>query len=172
LGQVKRADAVILTKADLSANMEKLKGKLSRLTAGSPIFATRYAPDGLWDKTLEASLPLGDLQGKKILAFTGIGNPASFRGSLESLGARILGFRSFRDHYWFQPGDFSGLLREGELKGAEALVTTEKDAVRLEGFPREKIHLWVLSVRHEFVGREQEPFEEFLWKKLGLGEKG
>jgi len=88
------------------------------------------------------------------------------------LGARIVGFRSFRDHYWYRPEDLRRLPQEGEQKGAEALVTTEKDSVRLEGFPQGKIPLWALSVRHEFVGKEQERFEEFLWNKLGLGKKG
>lgn len=172
LDQAKRADAVILTKADPSVNIEKLKEKLLRWAPGSPVFALRYAPIGIWDQIQERTLPLEVLRGRSILAFTGIGSPTSFRRSLENLGARIVGFNSFRDHYWYRPGDLRKLLQEGEQKGAEALLTTEKDSVRLEGFPQGKIPLWVLSVRHEFVGKEQERFEEFLWNKLGLGKKG
>jgi tetraacyldisaccharide 4'-kinase len=117
-------------------------------------------------------LPLEILREKKILAFTGIGSPVSFRRSLENLGARITGFNAFLDHYWYQPEDFSRLLREGEERGVEALVTTEKDSVRLEGFPKGRIPLWVLSVRHEFIGKGRKQFEEFLWSKLDQGEKG
>lgn len=172
LDQAKRADAVILTKADLSVNIEKLKEKLLRWAPGSPVFALRYAPIGIWDQIQERTLPLEVLRGRSILAFTGIGSPTSFRRSLENLGARIVGFNSFRDHYWYRPGDLRKLLQEGEQKGAEALLTTEKDSVRLEGFPQGKIPLWVLSVRQEFIDKENEDFETFLWTKLGLGKKG
>lgn len=172
LDQAKRADAVILTKADPSVNIEKLKDKLLRWAPGSPVFALRYAPIGIWDQIQERTLPLEVLRGRSILAFTGIGSPTSFRRSLENLGARIVGFNSFRDHYWYRPGDLRKLLQEGEQKGAEALLTTEKDSVRLEGFPQGKIPLWVLSVRQEFIDKENEDFETFLWTKLGLGKKG
>ena len=172
LKEAKRADAVILTKADLSDNIENLKEKILQWTSGCPIFAVRYAPIGIWDQVNERALPLEILREKKILAFTGIGSPVSFRRSLENLGARITGFNAFLDHYWYQPEDFSRLLREGEERGVEALVTTEKDSVRLEGFPKGRIPLWVLSVRHEFIGKGRKQFEEFLWSKLDQGEKG
>ncbi len=169
--QLERADAVFLTKVDPSDNIEKLKGKILQWAPGNQIFALRYAPTGVWDEGYERTLPLEVLRGKNILAFTGIGSPASFRRSLEDLGARIVGFESFRDHYWYRPGDLRKLLQEGGEKGAVALVTTEKDLVRLDGFPKGNLPLWVLSIRHEFIGKDQELFETFLWTKLGLGKK-
>ncbi len=172
LEQANRADALILTKADLSDNIEILKRKILQWAPGRPVFAVRYAPVGVWDQMNKRSLPLESLREKTILAFSGIGSPTSFRRALENLGARVAGFKTFGDHYWYRPDDFRELLNEGEQKGATALVTTEKDSVRLKGFPNGNTPLWVLSVRHEFIGKEQEPFEEFLWRKLGLEKKG
>ena len=171
-GQASRADAVILTKADLSDNIEKLKEKIFQLAPDCPIFAVQYTPTGIWDQGNEQILPLEILREKKILAFTGIGSPISFRRSLENLGARIAGFSTFIDHYWYQPEDFSRLLQEGKEKGIEALITTEKDSVRLKGFPKGEIPLWVLSVQHDFIGNGRKQFEEFLWSKLDQGKKG
>ena len=171
-GQAGRADAIILTKADQADNILILKDHLHRLAPGCPIFAVRYAPVAVRDLFQEQILPLEVLRGKKILGFAGIGSPASFRRSLENLGAEIVGFQSFRDHYPYRPEDFQMLLQDAREGGAEAVVTTEKDSIRLEGFPRGEPPLWVLSIRHEFVGKEQEPFEAFLWSKLGLGNKG
>ena len=172
LREAARADALILTKADLSDNIKKLKDKLLKWAPGRPVFAVRYAPVGVWDQLRECALPLETLRGKNIFAFTGIGSPASFRRSLENLGGQVVGFSSFPDHYWYRRENLRELLKEAEEKSAEALITTEKDSVRLEGFPPGKIPLWVLSVRHEFIGSERELFENFLWKKLELGKKG
>jgi tetraacyldisaccharide 4'-kinase len=170
--QATRADAVILTKADRSDNIEKLKEKFIRWASDCPVFAVRYAPIAILDKEHERVLPLETLRERKTLAFTGIANPLSFRRTLEDLGTRIAGFRTFPDHYWYKPDDFSGLLREGKERGVAALVTTEKDEVRLQGFPKGEIPLWVLSVQHDFIGQGRKQFEEFLWSKLDQGKKG
>jgi tetraacyldisaccharide 4'-kinase len=170
--QAKRADAVILTKADFSDNISKLKEKFYHLAPGCPIFSVRYVPIGVWDPIQGSTSPLEALRGKRILAFTGIGDPNSFHRLLENSGARIAALKSFRDHYWYRPEDFQMLLREGSQKGVEALVTTEKDSVRLEGFPQGNMPLWVLSIRHEFLEGEQDRFEQFLWSELSLGKKG
>jgi tetraacyldisaccharide 4'-kinase len=172
LAHIGRADAVILTKADLSDNIEKLKEKLGRLAPGRPIFATRYAPLWIREARSEKTLPVEALRGKTVSAFTGIGRPASFRRSLEDLGCQVALFESFRDHYWYSAEDFQRLSREAQEKRAEALVTTEKDAVRLAGFPGGAVPLWVLAVRHEFIGKGQAAFEEFLWSRLDLTKKG
>ena len=47
------------------------------------------------------------------------------------------------------------------------MVTTEKDAVRCEGFTSGKIPLWVVLVKPEFLGDDEQKFEEFLSFKLG-----
>ena len=59
---------------------------------------------------------------------------------------------------------------KGEKGGAEVLVTTEKDLVRLEGFSQEKIPLWAIGVRHKFAEGEEKKFEEFFWENLGMGQ--
>lgn len=56
-------------------------------------------------------------------AFCGIGNPMSFRQSLESVGIELSEFRVFPDHHRYTLEDLDGL--EGPL------LTTEKDAMNL-----------------------------------------
>lgn len=56
-------------------------------------------------------------------AFCGIGNPASFRRSLESARIELNEFRIFPDHHKYVLSDFNGL--DGPL------ITTEKDAINL-----------------------------------------
>jgi tetraacyldisaccharide 4'-kinase len=164
---VKRADAVILTKTDQSDNIIKLKENLRKWTRDIPIFTVNFVPVGVRAPGEKSLFPIEILRHKKIWAFTGIGNPQSFHKTLTRLESQILGFVSFPDHYWYKPRDLQKLMNEGEEKGAEALVTTEKDAVRLEGMTAETIPLWTVCITPDFLRDEQNKFEEFLRGKLG-----
>lgn len=72
------------------------------------------------------------LIGKNCLAFAAIGDPDKFFETLEASGIRIAHGRSFPDHHVFTDDEVNDLLDEAELYGL-TLVTTAKDAVRLEG---------------------------------------
>jgi tetraacyldisaccharide 4'-kinase len=167
LRQVKRADAIILTKTDQCDNIIELKGNLEKWAEGRPIFAMHYKAVGIRIFNGKDVFPITFLRHKKIWAFTGIGNPESFRKTLTNLESQILGFVSFPDHYWFKPEDIQKLLKEGEEKGADALITTEKDSVRLEGLAMGKIPLWMVCIKPDFIKDEQGKFEKFLSVKLG-----
>jgi tetraacyldisaccharide 4'-kinase len=79
------------------------------------------------------------LRGRPVLAFAGIGRPEKFFRTLECVGARVVGRRAFPDHHAFTEGEVQGLLREAEAGGL-ALVTTEKDRVRLPAsFPADTL---------------------------------
>jgi tetraacyldisaccharide 4'-kinase len=165
--QVKRADAVILTKTDQSDNIIKLKDNLKKWAKGIPVFTVNFVPVGVRAQGEKALFPVEVLRHKKIWAFTGIGNPQSFHKTLTSLESKILGFVSFPDHYWYKPRDLQKLMSGGEEMGAEALVTTEKDAVRLGGMTSGNIPLWTVCLTAGFTRDEQNEFEEFLRRKLG-----
>jgi len=87
------------------------------LTLPIPAFNVRLDVDGL---------PLGALNGRAITAFAGIAKPQRFFSTLESLGLHLVRRISFPDHHNFTDDDLR------ELNGS-TLVTTEKDAVKLEG---------------------------------------
>ena len=75
LEQANRADALILTKADLSDNIEKLKRKILHWAPGRPVFAVQYAPVGVWDQINKCALPLEALERKKHSGFYGNRKP-------------------------------------------------------------------------------------------------
>jgi tetraacyldisaccharide 4'-kinase len=62
-------------------------------------------------------------------AFCGIAHPAEFFGQLRAHGASLAGTMAFRDHHPFAPRDIEMILTRA--KGASALLTTEKDLIRL-----------------------------------------
>jgi len=63
------------------------------------------------------------LRGKRVVAFAGIANNEQFFESLRAAGADVAEARGFPDHHRYRPGD----VPEGEI-----VVTTEKDAVKLD----------------------------------------
>ncbi len=73
-------------------------------------------------------------EGKSFFGFCGIGNPISFKETLLSVDIELKGFKTFRDHYRYNQDDIQLILRDAEKCGAEWIVTTEKDIMRLKGF--------------------------------------
>ena len=72
------------------------------------------------------------LRGAKVVAFAGIANPQRFFTTLEGLGARVAERIVFPDHHVFNDADAANLLAAADKHGT-ALVTTEKDRVRIIG---------------------------------------
>ena len=78
----------------------------------------------------------GALRGKRLHAVAGIGNPQRFFGHLRGLGLEFVA-HAFPDHYAYLPQDMA-------YGDADALLMTEKDAVKCAGFADQRF--WVLAV--------------------------
>ncbi|MEP3630043.1 MAG: tetraacyldisaccharide 4'-kinase [Hyphomicrobiales bacterium] len=73
-----------------------------------------------------------DLAGKRVVAFSGIGDPQKFFSAVEERGADLVSSMPFPDHHSFSEGEAANILLQANLFDAE-IVTTAKDAIRLEG---------------------------------------
>jgi len=101
-------------------------------------FTFDYAPTKLIDITGKTSPEISTLRGKKVVALSALASTESFYLTLQSCGAEIVERLSFPDHHWFLPTDIGRI--KDLAKGADLIVTTEKDLVRLDpsdftGFP-------------------------------------
>lgn len=72
------------------------------------------------------------MTGRRVFAFAGIGRPEKFYATLIEMGCDVVGTRSFDDHYPYTASDIDALTAAAQSAEA-ALVTTEKDFVRLPG---------------------------------------
>jgi tetraacyldisaccharide 4'-kinase len=68
---------------------------------------------------------------RRVIAFAGIARPERFFAALRSLGWDVARELTFRDHHWFTPRDIATIERAAGDAGASAIITTEKDAARL-----------------------------------------
>ena len=100
----------------------------------TPVFCADHIPYKLvFPLSGEAHTP-GFLRGKRVLAFAGIAHPEQFQESLVELGADVVQFKGFRDHYPFDGGEIRELIRMKGRIGARYLITTEKDWMRIAPF--------------------------------------
>lgn len=86
------------------------------------------------------------LAGSRLFAFAGIGRPEKFFASLWSLGAELVGTRTFPDHYPFRDAQITELRRVAEQARAR-LVTTAKDILRVPAASRVGIEVLDVEIR-------------------------
>jgi tetraacyldisaccharide 4'-kinase len=66
-----------------------------------------------------------------VVAFCGIARPEQFFAGVEGAGLRVAARLAFADHHRYSAGDLERIGAEVRKAGAAALLTTEKDRVRL-----------------------------------------
>ena len=81
-----------------------------------------------------------------LIAVAGIARPERFVTTLRELGFLVERQITFRDHHWFSPADVQRMQEAVRETRAEAIVTTEKDAVRLETVHETAVPLLFLPV--------------------------
>jgi tetraacyldisaccharide 4'-kinase len=88
---------------------------------GKPVFRARLEPD---------AAAAGQLRGRKVFAFAGIGQPDKFFATLQRCGAVVVRRKSFPDHHPYGSEEIRAILVEAKAADLH-VVTTEKDLVRL-----------------------------------------
>lgn len=153
---LRRADLIVLTRADQAEEpaVTMLARQIHQIAPEMPILTAAHRVKGILQR--KDLSPVGDgwVKGKRLFAFCGIGNPEGFRKALAGLEATITGFREYPDHYWYREDDVHAISAEAERLGAEAVITTQKDAVRLSEEAEWRLPLLCLRVGIEFLTGE------------------
>lgn len=151
LGALGDAGVVVITRSDQVRPevCEAIERKVRRKT-GAPILRASHAPSEFRNLTGTAA-PLESLAGESLAAFCGLGNPAGFFATLETLDVELAATTHCPDHAQYTPELMAQLESLAIEAGATALVTTEKDGVKLqpEWFT---IPLWQLAIEMQFAG--------------------
>jgi tetraacyldisaccharide 4'-kinase len=72
---------------------------------------------------------------KSAFVVAAIGNPDRFRRDVTRLAIEVRGTRFFADHHQIDAREWLTCFKEAEAKAADAIITTEKDAVKIEQAP-------------------------------------
>ena len=131
---LKRADALVLTRTDQVSikTRNEIQEQCFQFVGShdKPWIETEHRPSNLRlvDGTTQ---PLKTLQDKRILSLSAIGNPAAFHRTLTTLGHEPVATLTFPDHHTYTTDDIHRISEKTESVGAEIIVTTLKDLVKL-----------------------------------------
>jgi len=128
---LKRADAFVITRVDTDADAAPLRDKLERLFPGIPVFTCRHKVRGISLGKGEPVFDPGALWDRRAVVFAGIAGPEGFFKDIREAGIRICDSFGFPDHHRYTAGDFSRIFHAASEHGAEVIITTAKDAVRI-----------------------------------------
>jgi tetraacyldisaccharide 4'-kinase len=133
LEELKRADAVLITRANQSFDKDSvLQISQSYCQANTPVFLFSSAIIQFRNLVTGETIDSSTFAGKKAAIMCGIGNPRAFAEDLRQLGLLITSEKFFTDHHAYTQNDIDGVIEAAQKSGAEMIITTEKDAVRLE----------------------------------------
>lgn len=158
LSSIKRSDIIVITKR---CN-QKLIDQIRQFNKTSPIFEAYYKPEAFIDND-GGLYPLSYIFGKRVLAISGIQDPASFEKILKDLGGNVSSLR-FSDHHFYSTSDIENI--KDKAKGCDVIVSTLKDKERLKGRLKSLFLIVSFSINDE-VG-----FKNFVEHKIHLEDRG
>lgn len=132
LSALARADAFVFTRVDRAEPSRAALAELARWNPDAPVFTARIRAAGLRDERgFAVAGPL--LSSRRFLAVCGIANPGGFTASIAELDLAPEELLAFPDHHRYRRGDLRRIHRAADRTGSAWILTTEKDAVKLEG---------------------------------------
>ncbi|MBO6179544.1 MAG: tetraacyldisaccharide 4'-kinase [Selenomonadaceae bacterium] len=176
ISHISRADVCLMTKVDQAAegSIEYIRDTVHKHNDKALIVESIHQPktfipmERWFDHIGEVGIPVSEIKGRRIMAVSAIGNPASFEQTLSDLGAVIVESLRYPDHHEYTVKEMESVFRQADSEDAEAIVITEKDAVK---FPPEvlggeiKIPVYVISVEVTFQEGAKE-FRELLKSRI------
>jgi tetraacyldisaccharide 4'-kinase len=168
LYQLIRADIFILTRLKKELYEKRNIYWLKKAYPRTPVFFAEHKPEKVVFPFRGKEFQPAFLNKKRIIAFAGIAKPETFKETLIELGAEILYFKRFRDHYQFKKKDLEAIIKMGESKKARFIVTTEKDWVRIASFAFRNPKVCYMSIKFDLLSK-QNRFREII--KDGFNKK-
>lgn len=147
---ISRAHVIFITKCGPEGAAE-LNARLRAMNTGAEIIESRHCPRYLQDVYTEERKDLAVLRGLSVVALSGIAAPKGFEDELVRQGAGLADCARFADHHRYSQQEIIDIINRGVQLGANAIVTTEKDAVRLPFVDKRAIPLYFLRVDVELL---------------------
>jgi tetraacyldisaccharide 4'-kinase len=156
LSALQRAHLFVVTNPRAPADTVAVAETIRRHNPRAPVLAARYQVVGALAAREGHPLAPSALGGRRLLAFAGLGSPRGFADTLAAAGVEVAGLIEYPDHHWFTERDLEDLAQHARAIGADGLITTEKDWIRLRDLRLPSMFLLVLLVQLQVEsGRDQ-----------------
>lgn len=167
LENLRRADAIVITRANLTKDVADLKSRISKYNSICPIFVSENRVStlvNLKDFAAESPNLLGAMDNGQwttdnYLAFCALGNPSNFFEQLRNENFNLVATQTFPDHHFYTPKDVEKLCAKAKQTKAKMLLTTAKDAVKLKGL---NIDLPCFVAEGEMIFGREDGFRKWL----------
>lgn len=161
---IQRADAVVLTRSEAG---QVIADDVYHYAGPKPVFQATHRP------VIDGVLPAGQhpshadtiqsiasqkLEARRVFAFSAIARNDDFLRSVDHLKGEVVGQKAFFDHYQYTGRDLFAIGQEAKHAGADCLVTTAKDFVRIGSQSVFPLDLVVVSVAIEFIHSDFDGF--------------
>ncbi len=155
LKHLARADCLVITRSDLVDNVADLKSRLAKWNSSAAIFEAK--------NIVAAITPIEEFHAKtqrtqrekpeaKTFAFCGLGNADNFFEMLRREKINVAATRAFGDHHSYTQHDIDAICDAAVAAGAERLITTSKDAVKISNLKFE-IPCFVVEIEMQIDDR-------------------
>ena len=139
-----RASTIFITKSD--GNTAELRRRIAEFNPDAGIIECIHHPLYLEDVFTGQRVGLEFLKGRRVASLSGIAQPESFEQSLVQLGAELVYAQAFADHHRFTQQEVLNVINRSKKRQAEAIITTQKDAVRFPKIDRRDLPIYFMRV--------------------------
>ncbi len=160
LAAMGRADLVVITRSHLVGEIADLEAVIRRHNKLTPISYFYHDAVGVFDLKSRKQFRTRAFMGRRVIALAAIGNPGLFMQDLEHYQMDVRDQLLFPDHHPYSQSDLDQALESVDEHGAEALMTTEKDAVRLQALEFGAGRIFVLKI--EALPEDPVEYRKFL----------
>ena len=146
---LKRADFIFITKSD--GQSDEIRARIRELNDHAEIIECRHQPRYLQNVYTAERLPLDWIKGRTFTSLSGIAVPQSFENSLRLMGAKVIYCERYADHHRYHAQEIIDAVNKAADLRADALLTTEKDAVRFPRLETTPVPVYYLRVDIELL---------------------
>ena len=150
ISNLKRAHYIFITKSS-KFGADKLRKAIRQFNSQAEIIECAHQPLYLQDVFTGERHPLKELRGLNVAAISGIAVPESFEEGLGGLGANVIYAKRYADHHRYSQQEIINMINRSLKRGAAAILTTEKDAVRFPKIDRRDIPVYYLRVEIRII---------------------
>lgn len=146
---LRRADLIMLTRVDMVDSANEVRKDIAALVGDTPIIESRHGPTRLYRLGGGGNVDFCILKGKNLLAVCGIGNPAMFAETLRRYEPETIELLPFPDHHQYCRADVARIQQEAQRAGADYIIVTRKDELKLSAFvteERDALPILVLAI--------------------------
>ncbi len=154
---------VVITRANLVEDISEIKRRVSEINPNCKIFVSENKFIELIKlKDFLSPVPQNQkskIKNQKLMAFCALGNPDNFFEQLRREKFNLILTKSFPDHHIYNQSEIKNLENEAIKHGAEVLLTTAKDAVKLRHL---NFNLPCYVVENKLTFEDEIGFKEFV----------